>query len=131
MTHPRWPLLAVSVLAATTVSALAQSPSPTPNSCFYINQFQSWRAPDPKTIYIRVNLNQYYRLDLAQECPALRWPMAHLITKTRGPDTVCTALDWDLSVADEPRGIPEPCIVKAMTPLSPQDVAAIPKKFKP
>lgn len=137
MAHHWRVFVGVLALTAATTAAGAQpapsstSPASSPNQCFYINQFQSWRAPDPKTIFIRVNLSKYYRLDLAGECPALMWPQSHLVTKTRGPDTVCSAIDWDLSVAQDPHGIPEPCIVKTMTLLTPDQVAAIPKKFKP
>ena len=106
--------------------------APPARSCFYINQFQGWKAPDAKTIIIRVNVNSYYRLDLAAECHLLKVPSSHLITHTRGPDTVCSAIDWDLSVAESGMGsIAEPCIVKTMTPLTPADVAALPAKFRP
>ncbi|MGB8363709.1 MAG: DUF6491 family protein [Rhizomicrobium sp.] len=131
MVHHRWLPICLFMLVATTTAAGAQPASPSKNQCFYINQLESWRAPDAKTIYIRVQLDNYYRLDLAGACPAIMWPGSHLITKTRGPDTVCSAVDWDLSVSEEPHGIPEPCIVKSMTRLSPREVAAIPRKFKP
>lgn len=133
-------LLAVATLAtasfATTFGLLRAQTQPVqaqmPGKCFYITQFRSWRAPDAKTIVIRVNLHDYYRLDLSGECGLLTFPGTHLITKTRGPETVCSALDWDLSVAEsEPGAIPEPCIVKTMTPMTPADVAALPPKFRP
>lgn len=120
--------LAVTAIVTVT-SALAE---PGQSDCFFISQFQQWRAPDAKTIFIRVNMNQYYRLDLAGECPLLTAPDVHLITKTRGPDTVCSALDWDLSAAQSPPGgFAVPCIVKQMTKLSTEEIAAIPPKFKP
>jgi len=82
-------------------------------------------------MYIRVNMNKYYRLDMSGSCPALLWPDAHLIMNVRGPDTICSPLDWDLKVSTGLHGIPMPCIVKTMTPLTPDQAAAIPKKFKP
>lgn len=100
-------------------------------SCFTPPEFQNWKAPNDHTIYIRINLNRYYRLDLQGKCEALLWPDAHLITVFRGPDIVCSALDWDLKVSEGMNGIPEACIVKSMTELTPQEAAAIPKKFKP
>jgi hypothetical protein len=119
-------------------SAAAQTPPPAPlstkpaPSCFQMPQFQNWKAADDKTLYIRVNMNQYYRLDLSASCSTLTWPGSHLITQTRGSTSVCSPVDWDLAVSQgPPGGIPQHCIVKAMTPLSPADVAAIPKKFKP
>jgi hypothetical protein len=51
-----------------------------------------------------------------------------------GPDTICSAIDWDLKVStstDLRGGMAVPCIVKTMTELSPDEAAAIPKKFKP
>ncbi len=119
--------LGISLMA---VAADAQ-PS-TPSSCFYMRDFPTWKAPDAKTIYIRVNVTRFYRLDLAGPCTSLTWPNSHLITKTRGTDSVCRPIDWDLAVSNSTgRGMGEHCIVKAMTPLSDAEVAAIPPKFKP
>ena len=128
-------LLAASILAlgAPALGSAQPADDHGRNQCFFVNQFQQWRDVDDKTIYIRVNLNDYYRLDMAGSCPELTFPDPHLITKTRGPDTVCSALDWDLRVADGtgPGSFAVPCIVKAMTKLTPAEAAAIPKKYKP
>jgi uncharacterized protein DUF6491 len=127
--------LFIAVVMASFVAAhpaFAQPIGAPHDQCFRIEEFQSWRAPDARTIYIRVLSDNYYRLDLAETCPALKTPDAHLITHTRGPDSVCSAIDWDLKVSEGPSfQFSEPCIVKTMTPLTPADVAAIPKGFKP
>ena len=101
--------------------------------CFYTNDFDRWKAPDEKTIIIRVHPDRYFRLDLSQPCPTLMWPGAHLITRWRSSDWVCHAIDWDLRVSQAPTGSGATmgCIVSAMTEMTPQDVAAIPPKFKP
>ncbi len=119
------------VAAAIATNAQAQDAPPPKNQCFFITDFRSWKAPDPKTIYISTNTGRYYRLDLSGKCPALMWPDTHLITHWRGADTVCSAIDWDLKVSQGMNGIAEPCIVKTMTQLTKDEVAAIPKKFKP
>jgi hypothetical protein len=100
-------------------------------SCFFSDQFEEWRAPDTKTIFIRVRPNSYYRLDLGYDCPQLKQPGAQLITKTPGAHMVCSPLDWDLSVSQSPSGIAVQCVVKAMTKLDAGQIAAIPKPFKP
>jgi Family of unknown function (DUF6491) len=106
----------------------ANRPAP---ACFSANEFQSWRAtPDTRTMYVRVGANRYYRLDMAGTCPALRWPSAFLITTFRGPTSICSHLDWDLKVS-EPNGIPTPCIVQKMTPMTPAEAAALPPAEKP
>ena len=131
----------VVVALSTPFSASAQSgPAPQTTSkpgqasqCFYSNQFRQWRDVDDKTIYIRVNLNDYYRLDMAGSCPELTYPDPHLITEVHGPSTICTALDWDLRVADGtgPGSFATPCIVKDMVKLTKAQADAIPKKYKP
>jgi hypothetical protein len=131
-------VLAAAFAGLGTAAAVAQpmapqnAPAPQQTSCFFVNQFENWKAPDAKTIYIRVNLNKFYRLDLANECPMLLWPDSHLIMNVRGPSTICRAIDWDLKVGQTPPSAGAvPCIVKTMTELSPQEAAAIPRKFKP
>ena len=119
-------LLVPALLAPTASPALAQS------HCFSIIQLNGWRAPDAKTIYIRVDQTRYYRLDLGAACPTLTEGGAHLITKTTGSDQICSSVDWDLAVSHDTMGsLASHCIVKAMTPLSQAEADAIPKKFKP
>lgn len=121
--------LSLAMIAGT---AHAQSPAaPAQNQCFFVNQFENWKAPDSKTIFIRVTMSKYYRLDLAASCPELQLPDSHLITHSRGPDTICSAIDWDLKVSQGDSHFSSPCLVKTMTLLSPDEVAAIPKGFKP
>ena len=122
-------LLAASSLAAADPASTVPAKSP---ECFYIRDFENWKAPDAKTVYIRINSNKYFRLDLAGSCPALLWPDSHLITKWRGTNWVCTALDWDLKVSQGAiHGFAKPCIVKTMTALTAQEASAIPRAFKP
>ena len=99
--------------------------------CFTTQFFNTWKAADDRTIYIKVGLHDFYRLDLANRCPALLSVNPHLVTQWRGSNWVCNALDWDLKVS---RGVglgADPCIVQAMTPLTKQEADAIPRKFKP
>jgi hypothetical protein len=100
--------------------------------CFSIREFRNWKAPDARTLYIRVDPRRYFRLDLVASCPGLLSRNSHLITKWRGSSWVCSPLDWDLKVSEDPmRGFASPCIVKSMTALSASEAAAIPRKYKP
>lgn len=129
----RGPVLATLAVATFLGSAASAQPSDTHmgSSCFFVHQLQNWKALDARTIFLRVNLDQYYRLDFASQCRSVLWPNAHLIINVRGPSTICSAVDWDLKVNNSSHSIPEPCIVKRMTPLAPSEVQAIPKRFKP
>jgi hypothetical protein len=101
--------------------------------CFYPTDWNGgWRAArDSRAIYVRVRMHDIYRLDLTAACPELQEPDAHLILKLRGPAIYCTALDFDLSVAETPPGIAVPCIVSRMTQLTPSEAAALPKDLRP
>ena len=120
-------------LAQAIAPAAAQPASPPPpgNQCFSTTQFENWRAADARTIYIRVRGNHFYRLAMGGECSAALLPSAQLVTVFRGSNLVCSALDWDLKVRPGLHEIPEPCVVKTMTELSPAEVAALPVKARP
>ena len=118
-------LAAAAVLCAA-FSAAAQGRE----NCFRLSQVQSTRPDGDKRIYVRANVNDYYRIDLAHRCSTLTDPISHLvIVPTAGMDLLCGPLDFELSAADE--GVREPCFVKSITKLSPSEAAAIPKKAKP
>jgi hypothetical protein len=123
----------IAFLVAAIGAASAQNtPAPYANRCFYTSDFDTWRAPDDKTIFIRVHPDRYFRLDLSKSCPVLMWPGAHLITEWRSTNWICNAIDWNLRVSQVPNGgITMACIVQAMTPMTPDEVKAIPPKFKP
>jgi len=124
--------LALTCLAASLPSQAQNSASAqSGGACFYSNQFENWRAPDDKTILIRVGLSRFYRLDLAGSCNGVTWPNAYLVNRIHGTSLICRPVDWDLSVSDSPGGFEHGCIVKSMTQLTPEEVASIPAKFKP
>ena len=128
----RPPTLSVAVLASVLAwaSASVAQPVPAPR-CFSASEFESWRAADAKTILIRVRPQRFFRLDLAGECSLAMQPDAHLITKFAGSDMICRSVDWNLKVAISPTGMPEPCVVKTMTELTPGQAAALPKRQRP
>jgi hypothetical protein len=121
--------LAIVVFLA--LNAQSRAEPVRPRSCFFTQNFENWKAPDDRTIYIRIGVHSFYRLDLAARCPALLSANPSLITHWRGSNSVCDALDWDLKVARGFPGSAEPCIVRTMTPLTTEEAAAIPRKFKP
>lgn len=125
------------IFAAASVSAVAQQASaPSPQqprrACFPITEMRGWKASGNRTIYIRVGSDRIFRLDLVAACPLLMMAGTHLVTKTRGSDLICSAVDWDLAVAEPPpTSMPEHCVVKKMTLLTPEQVSALPAKDRP
>lgn len=121
-------LLAGAAAALVGGHALAAGDSRTP--CFFITQWQGWKAPDENTLYLGVNLHDVYRVDLSAGSSELMWPEAHLVSQVRGSDSICSAIDLQLAVADN-NGFKVPLIAKSLTKLTPEEIAAIPKKYRP
>lgn len=99
--------------------------------CFSVTQMNGWKSQDARTIYIRANGNEYYRLDLTRECSALKSIDPHLVLTSHGSNMICSAVDLNVKAADAPGGIAEPCFPKTLTAQSPAEAAALPKGAKP
>lgn len=121
---------AAFILMFSAFGAMAQPAAPA-NQCFFTSQFENWRAPDARTVNIRVRGNQVYRLGLGSECHALLDPGAYLVTTFRGTNTVCSPLDWDLKVSSGLGTPPLTCFVKTMTRLTPAEAKALTSKERP
>jgi hypothetical protein len=125
------PILMAAVAALGLAGAAhADAPAAKPKMpCFYSRDWSGWRSPDEKTIYLRVRVNEIYRLDLSFGSSLLTWPDSHLINEVRGTDSVCSPIDLDLKVAND--RVVEPLFIKSIAKLTPEQVAAIPKKYLP
>ncbi len=127
-------IAAVAVLglagAAHAAADQADAPAATPRMpCFFSRDWSGWRSPDPKTIYLRVRVNEIYQVDLSFGSSLLTWPDSHLINEVRGTDSVCSPIDLDLKVASD--HVVEPLFIRSITKLTPEQAAAIPKKYRP
>jgi hypothetical protein len=124
-------------LIATASAALALGGSASPaaaqrntDNCFRMSMLSSTRPDGDKTIYARVGVSGFYRIDLAHRCASLPYEGNFLVlTPTPGQDLICGPLDLDLKVNDH--GANEPCFIKSITHLTPDQVAKIPRKAKP
>lgn len=105
-------------------------PAKPARQCFYLSDWRGWTAPDKNTLYMKVRGRDVYRVDLAYGSNQLTWPGSHLVSVVRGPDSVCHPLDLDLRVSDG-FGFAMPIRAKAITKLTPEEIAALPKKDRP
>ena len=120
-------------LAASAVQAqeaAPAAPAKPARSCFSLSDWNGWSAPDRDTLYLKVRARDVYRLDLARGTHQLQSPGSHLVTVVRGSDRICTPLDLDLRISDG-FGIAIPIRARAITKMTPEEIAAIPKKFRP
>jgi hypothetical protein len=107
--------------------AMAQQPG---QSCFRLSQLQSTRPDGDKRIYMRVGVNEYWRMDLRFRCSSLPFADRGLVmTPAGGDDVICSPIQLDLKVNDH--GALEPCFIESFTKLTPEQAAAIPKRVKP
>jgi hypothetical protein len=126
-------IAATVAMAAVSFGAAPVQAAPSPSTyapCFFITQWNGWKSPDPKVVYLGVNMHDVYRLDLAAPSSQLGWPDVHLISEVRGSSSICSAIDLQLSVGDT-NGFREPLFPAKLTKMTPEEVAAIPKKFRP
>lgn len=115
--------------AASAASAADNSGAPT-RSCFFTSQWRGWSAPAPGVIYLNVGPRKIYRVDVAGNARWLKSPGNFLVSELRGSTSVCSHLDLDLAVADQ-HGLYMPLIAQKLTLLTPEQVAAIPRKDLP
>ncbi|MFT4254714.1 MAG: DUF6491 family protein [Caulobacter sp.] len=121
-----------TLLAAPTLAAAEEpaAPQKAQRQCFQLSDWQGWSAPDKNTLYMKVRNRDVYKVDLAWGSNQLTWPGNFLISTVRGIDTVCNPIDLDLKVSDS-SGFAMPIRAKTITKLTPEEIAAIPKKDRP
>jgi hypothetical protein len=128
-------LLAAGLSLAVAAPALALDPAakaPVKRDCFYQSDWNGWSAPNKDTVLLRVRNRDVYRVDLAYGSRQLTSPGTHLVTVVRGGDRVCHPNDLDLRVADTYDtlgGIP--IRARAITKLTREEIAALPKRDRP
>lgn len=126
-------LAGLALTAAVTASAQAQpssKPARVERPCFSLSDWHGWSSPSRDILYMKVRNKDVYRLDLAHGSSQLNWPGSHIVSVVRGSDRVCAPIDLDLRVSD---GFGEgiPIRAKTITKLTPEEIAAIPKKDRP
>lgn len=123
-------LASAGALLALACAPLAAQAKPTARDCFLPGQWSGWSTPSPDVLYMRVNVRDIYRVDLAAKNHALKSAGNYLISQVRGGGAVCSALDLDLAVS-EGHGFRTALFPKTLTKLTPEEIAAIPRKDLP
>ena len=120
-------------LAASALPALAadQAKPETGSQCFRMSQIRNHTKADDQTLYFSVGSRDVYRLDMSGACLAGTSSSDPLILETvGGPDLICRPIDLSLKVKLGNVGV-SPCIIKEITKLTPDQIAALPPKVKP
>lgn len=120
-------------LVASAFPALAADPAKpqAASQCFRMSQIRNHTKADDQTLYFSVGARDVYRLDMSGACLAGTSSSDPLIMETvGGTDLICRPIDLSLKVKLGNVGV-SPCIIKEITKLTPDQVAALPPKVKP
>ena len=116
--------------AALCLGAPAANAANSHDACFVRSNVESFSAPTDHTVYLRVGVNQYYRLDLMTNCLDLTFRQAIGLEDQPATPWICSPLEATV-VYRAAGGIPQRCPVKAIHKLTPEEVAALPRKDRP
>jgi|GEM_PF-336370 len=118
------------------LASVAAADQPLADGCFRTHDIDNHRVADDHTLYIRVANRDVYRLEMAGSCLAAASSSDPLVIREPpGVPYACRPIDLDISIARGGLGLgggtPIPCIVKSMTRLTPDEVAALPPRDRP
>ena len=99
------------------------------HQCFYTRNVTSFAAPDEKTLYVRVGVRDVYRFDMFGTCPDIDWNQS-LALVSRASSWICSGMDADVVTHRTGLGA-QRCPVSNVRKLTPEEVAALPRRAKP
>jgi hypothetical protein len=126
--------IAAAALAGLTSSQLAVAKDKPagkfdPQQCFYSRNVTSFAAPDDKNLYVRVGVRDVYHFEMFGPCPDIDWNQSLALVATPGP-WICNGMDADV-ITHSPGLGRQRCPVRHMQKLTPDEIAALPKRAKP
>jgi hypothetical protein len=114
-------------LAASVADA---QPAGQSQQCFWKRNINGFQAPNDRTVFIRVGVNDIYRLDLMTTCSSLTFRQGiGLESIPPGDGQICSAIQATIVYNDA--GIRNRCPVSAIHKLTAAEVAALPKRDLP
>lgn len=119
--------LALFLLSPLASPALAQAAGR--NECILSSNVQSFNAPDNSTVYLRVGVNEIWKLGLMNNCLELPWRLNIGLKTTGTGPWICRPIQ--ATIINSGAGIPHRCPVISMHRLTADEVAALPKGVKP
>jgi hypothetical protein len=112
-------------------AAAATTPPPARENCFTPGQWKNWTTTaSGDALYLRININDIYRVDLIPHSHAYRTADSFLVNEVQGSGWICSAIDLNLQISDY-HGFRTPLFVAGLRKLSPAEVALIPRKELP
>ena len=121
-------LAAAALLALSAAAAHAADKPAAKNECFWARNVTSFAAPDDHTVYVRVNMRDVYKFDLLVSCPDIDWNQRLALKSTT--DSICSGMDAEIVTRAQGLG-PQRCPISHMHKLTPEEIAALPRRARP
>jgi hypothetical protein len=122
-------LLASFGLAATLAAGAAPAQPAGQSQCFLVRNINSFNAPNDSTVYLRVGVKDFYRLELMHSCVGITFGNNLALESSPGRSWICSPLE--ATVINRKIGMNQRCPVSAIHKLTPDEVAALPKRNRP
>jgi hypothetical protein len=121
------------ILGSASVPETSTAAPPTSRSCFWGHDVENFAAlPDQQTVYLRVGSRRVYELKLFAPCPDIDWNQRIGLLARGGGDWICEGSGLEAEIIAHTYGIGRRrCQVTSVRHLSPDEVAALPKKYQP
>ncbi|MBW8811913.1 MAG: hypothetical protein JF588_00685 [Caulobacterales bacterium] len=98
--------------------------------CIRSHDIRNHVIADDRTLLLSVNGRDTYRVTVDGNCLAGAWDTDPIVTREPpGASIICKPIDMDLGI--HRNGFTSRCIVDSIVKLTPQEVAALPKKKRP
>jgi len=119
----------LNTLNLATLIAVTFAASAAAADCFRLNDVNAHSIGDNKTMYLAVGRHDIYRVSMKGACLGGATSSDPIITESFGSGPICRPIDLNLKIAS---GVGEiACIVDKFEKLTPEQIAAIPKKQRP
>ena len=124
---------AAAVLAFAAAATAAPNDKPAApakqNQCFWTRMADRFAAADEHTLNVRVGVRDVYQFEMFGPCQGIDWDQ-HIALVSRPGGMICTGMDAEV-IAHEPGLGAQRCMVRSVKKLTPEEVAALPKRGKP
>jgi uncharacterized protein DUF6491 len=124
-------LLAFAASAASAADTPVKNDPPAKNQCFWARNVTSFAAPDDRTVYVQVSSRDVYKFDLMVSCPDIDWNQRLALTSSGGSGgSICS--NMDAQIVSRATGIGrQRCPISHMRKLTPEEIAALPRRARP
>jgi hypothetical protein len=123
--------LTLTAGAASVPTIIAAQPAkPAPAACFWARNIDNFNAPDDRTVNLRVGVHDVYQLKLFSSCIDVDWDQ-RIALRAHGSDWICEGDNVDDEIDAHSAMGPQRCPVTSVRKLTPEQVAALPKRDRP